>query len=73
MIEAKFLHISPNGLKVGIDHDDEGEPILRILFEYDAREAPWLAPDLQLALSLTPQNARILARTLIHRADEAEN
>lgn len=44
-----------------------------ITLNYDSAEFPWLAPDIRLALVLTPEEARSMGHALIRKADAAES
>ena len=72
MAEPQYLHIAPDRMAVTHGPDPDGEDRVRLMFEYDAKDAPWLAPDLRMLISLSPVGARELAKMLQDKADEAE-
>ena len=67
-----YLYITPDRISVGHATDDGGQQRVGVTMDYDAKDAPWLAPDIRLAMSMTPAEARSLARALERTADEAE-
>jgi hypothetical protein len=66
MTEERFLFLSPNGVRFGITPNRN----VSVGFAYE--EGLGLSPGLRLAMELTPQEAREIARLLNKKADEAE-
>jgi hypothetical protein len=72
MAERGFLYITPDRFQIGSAPDDDGVMRVGILLEYDASQTPWLAPELRLAISLSPEEARSMGQSLLRTADAAE-
>lgn len=68
----KYLFVTPDTVRVSMGPDDDGSNRVVMLTEYSGSDAPWLAPDIRLGLSMTPEEARMIAKTLLRKADEAE-
>ncbi len=68
MDRTGWLLISPHHLTLGTT--PAGSVVMQI--EYDAEAAPWLCPDIALALEFTPQEARSLAEHLLTKVAEVE-
>lgn len=66
-----YLYLTPDTIKFGVGPDDQGEVRVAILTEFDSKNTPWLAPNIRLALSMTPAEARSIGQTLIRKAGEA--
>ncbi len=62
------LFISPQTLEYGIAPNGN----VMVKLGYDSSAAPWLAPDLKLALEMTPTECRQVAAALIRTATLAE-
>ncbi|MFT4936903.1 MAG: hypothetical protein ACI9LT_003626 [Pseudoalteromonas distincta] len=63
-----ILVISPQQLTFAIGPNGN----VALLMEYDSSHAPWLAPDMSLAIEMTPEEARMIGRKLLAKADAAE-
>lgn len=68
----QYLYVPPHTVQVAAGHDDNGERSVALFTEYDSRAMPWLAPDLRLALTMSPDEARRIGKALLEMADEAE-
>lgn len=66
MAEERFLFLSPQGLRFGVTPARN----VSVGFQYDS--ALGLSPGLNLAMELTPNEARRIAAMLYKKADEAE-
>jgi hypothetical protein len=53
------------------ENNPTGRERVLVAMQYDASAAPWLAPNIRLALSMTPAEARSMAQALIRMADKA--
>jgi hypothetical protein len=47
--------------------------VIVLKMDYDAKAAPWLAPNVTLALEFTPEEARTVAAELLEKAIQAES
>lgn len=72
MADQNYLYITPQHILPGYGPDDQGNQRVSLVLEYDSKDAPWLAPDICLAISMTPPEARKLAQSLERMADAAE-
>jgi hypothetical protein len=66
MAEERFLFLSPTGIRFGVTPNRN----VSIGFAYDKELG--LSPGLQLAMELTPSEARGIAAMLNKKADEAQ-
>jgi len=66
--EEQWLVLSPRGLVYAIGLN--GNVVIRL--DYDGTLLG-LAPGIVLAMEMTPDEARLVGRTLVRKADEADN
>lgn len=72
--DTQYLIITPQRVGYGVAPPPEGGPVrVVVTMNYDSSDAPWLAPNIRLALSMTPEEARSMAQALGRMADKAES
>lgn len=68
----QYLMLGASNVGFAIGPDEQGKLVVAMTTDCDSSQAPWLAPNLRLGVTMTPDEARLIGQTLLDKAREAE-